>query len=214
MQTDPDSRLVRVLCRLYAVMMSVYPSEFRRRFGGEMRLAFRQRARVVVDDGGLSALMCFAFDILADWVPSIIHERIAVMRRQMTLARWIAALPLAILCAAVVPRSFFFLFGYFFVVRDFNRIWITTSIALCLMATVFVVVGVSLVPSRKDAVARIAVSVVAFWSVFFAIATAAVVPFWQERVGGYVASFGILLGGVLGYVLWRWGRAQWTETSA
>jgi hypothetical protein len=79
MQPTSDSRLLRLLCRLYAVLLSAYPSEFRRQYSGEMRLAFRDQARDAIQRGGASALLPFLMRTSVDWIHSAVRERIATM---------------------------------------------------------------------------------------------------------------------------------------
>ena len=82
--------------------------------------------------------------------------------RMMPALRWLVALPLAILAAIGAQR----IVG-FFVRTDFHHVWILADATFFLMAAAFVGVGVFVAPSRKDSVARIALSVVVFWGVLF-----------------------------------------------
>ena len=107
--------------------------------------------------------------------------------------RWFAAVPAAIFAAYVAQRI-----AGLLVRTDFAHIWILAAIASFSMAAAFVSVGVGVAPGRKASAARIALSVVAFWSVLtmaWGVLSMAAMPL----------SWGIsgLLGGVAGYMPWR-----------
>jgi hypothetical protein len=191
MRSDPDSQLTRLLCRLYAVLLWAYPSEFRREFGREMLLVFRNRAREVVRQGGSSPLTFFVLQVGWDWMRSTFEEN-ANMPSRIPALRWLAALPSAILAASFAPKMVFIR------ITDIRYFWIAPGVALSLMAAAFVSVGVWVAPSRKDSVARIAVSVVVFCGALFIMGSAT-----SMTLVPLVWGVCILIGGVLAYLPWR-----------
>jgi hypothetical protein len=56
-------------------MLRGYPLLFRRAYGREMTLAFRDRSRDVVEQGGGWALLPFMIHIFWDWLRTIVRER-------------------------------------------------------------------------------------------------------------------------------------------
>jgi hypothetical protein len=119
------------------------------------------------------------------------------MTTSMPALRWGAALPLAILAAVAVMRLDGFILG-FNVVPDHAFQSVGTNLGFFLMAAAFVSVGVSIVPGRKDSVARIALAVVvvlATWFVLMGAIRMAMTP--------VVVGVCALLGGVLAYLPWR-----------
>jgi hypothetical protein len=114
--------------------------------------------------------------------------------------RWVAALPSAMVAALATQRLvFFFAWRSTSVssVRPFGeRFMIWGYVALFLVPAAFVSAGVWAAPSRKDAVARVAWGVIAFWAVF---AGAASVFFGQPFSAGQLAAGAcVLLGGMTG----------------
>lgn len=97
----------RLLCRVYDVLLSLYPSEFRQQYGNEMRLAFRDQVRDAMHDRK-RALVPFLLRTTVDWLATIIQERTDMPPQQITRA--IAALqllliaPAALFITAVVVR--------------------------------------------------------------------------------------------------------------
>ena len=204
---------MRWLCRLYGLTLWTYPSEFRREFGREMELAFRSRAQEIVRVKGAGALAPFIAHITWDWIHSTLREN-NNMAARMSLVRWIAALPLAMLAAYGVMRAV----GFAIVLglgnpmngpvgKDgFHRLdyrgadtfhylgsWV--CIGCFSMAAVFVAVGIWVAPGRKESVARIAVTVVSVIGVSviaLGVLNRAVEPLW---VGAC-----LLLGGVAAYL--------------
>ena len=61
-------RLTAMACRVYALMIWLYPPAFRRAFGRELLLTFRNRVEDVLSDGGVRELMAFAAHIVWDTV--------------------------------------------------------------------------------------------------------------------------------------------------
>lgn len=70
-----NARVLRLSCRLYAVMLRAYPASFRREYSREMMLVFENRARDVVEHGGGWALLPFLLHIIGDWITTVAHER-------------------------------------------------------------------------------------------------------------------------------------------
>lgn len=89
------------------MLLSLYPSEFRQKYGNEMRLAFRDQLRDAVHDGEC-VLMPFLLRTSVDWLVTLIQEGTDMHPRQIT--RLIAALqllliaPAALFMTAVVVR--------------------------------------------------------------------------------------------------------------
>lgn len=71
---------VRWFCRVYLVMLYAYPREFRMQFGGEMQQLFRDRCRQVTRTSGRWRWLRFAIQSSADWLSTMLHERITAMR--------------------------------------------------------------------------------------------------------------------------------------
>jgi hypothetical protein len=67
--------LLRLLGRIYRLMLRAYPSTFWREYGREMPLAFENQAREVVQDKGSWALLPFWLHIVWDWLRTIVSER-------------------------------------------------------------------------------------------------------------------------------------------
>lgn len=70
-------RLVAIACAVYGVMIWLYPAIFRRPFGHEMRLTFRNRVEDVLDRGDVS-----------DWIAFAAHVVWDTIRASATLAIW------------------------------------------------------------------------------------------------------------------------------
>jgi hypothetical protein len=188
MLSSSQERLLRWLCRIYGLMLLAYPSPFRREYSREMAVVFRTRARDVLNEGRW-ALLPFMLHVSWDWLYTTLRES-TNMATSIRALRWFAALPLAMLAADAAQR----IVG--FVVRtDFHHLWIRADVTFFFMAAAFVSVGVWVVPSRKDSIARIALSVVVSCAALF-IAWGAV------NMAVTPLSWGvcILLGGVAGYL--------------
>ena len=198
MLSSSQERWLRWLCRVYGLMLLAYPSSFRREYRREMMVVFRTRARDVMRREGSGALLPFMRHISGDWLYTTLRER-TTMTTSMPALRWGAALPLAILAAVAVMRIDGFIVGFDLVRdHDFHRVAIWTNVGFFLMAAAFVSVGVSVVPGRKDSVARIALAVVVVLAALFmtlnAVDRATTPLLW----GGSA-----LLGGVTAYLAWR-----------
>src|SRR5262245_21237822 len=61
-------RLSEVACRFYSVTICVYPTEFRRAFGHDLVVTFRNRVEDVLDGGGVLEWLAFAGHIAIDCV--------------------------------------------------------------------------------------------------------------------------------------------------
>ena len=193
MSPSSRRRLVRWLCHLYSLMLLAYPSAFRREYGREMALVFRDQARDVIEHGGARALLPFMLRVSCDWLHTALRESTPMTTGRLPALRWIAALPLAILSAVESQR----IVGVF-VPKDFRHVSLFASIAVFLMAATFVSVGVWVAPNRKSAVARIAFGVVVFWAaVSFALGA------FSMATMPVVAGGCILLGGMVAYLPWR-----------
>src|SRR5262245_41503805 len=59
-------RLSAVACRIYSLTICLYPTEFRRRFGHELVVTFRNRVEDVLDGGGILEWLAFAGHIAID----------------------------------------------------------------------------------------------------------------------------------------------------
>jgi hypothetical protein len=60
-------RLVDAACTLYGLVIRMYPTGFRRDFGHELAITFRNRAEDVLD-AGMVASFAFAVHIAFDWL--------------------------------------------------------------------------------------------------------------------------------------------------
>jgi hypothetical protein len=61
-------RLSGVACKVYLVVIWFYPAEFRRAFGHELVVTFRNRVEDVLDSGGIIKWLAFAVHIAVDWM--------------------------------------------------------------------------------------------------------------------------------------------------
>ena len=61
------ARLVDAACMLYGLAIRMYPTGFRRDFGHELAITFRNRAEDVLD-AGMVASFAFAVHIAFDWL--------------------------------------------------------------------------------------------------------------------------------------------------
>jgi hypothetical protein len=68
--------MLRCLCRIYDVMLLAYPANFRREYGREMAVTFRDRARGEWTRRGAAGLLFFVPHILADWLQTVVLERL------------------------------------------------------------------------------------------------------------------------------------------
>ena len=61
-------RLSAAACRVYRGTIWLYPHEFRRAFGRELTITFRNRVEDVLDSGGFLDWLAFAVHIVVDWI--------------------------------------------------------------------------------------------------------------------------------------------------
>lgn len=74
---SPRSRHPRVVawsCRLYGLMIWLYPANLRREYRHELLLTFRNQAEDVVNTGRLSPALLFVFHIAVDWMRTLALE--------------------------------------------------------------------------------------------------------------------------------------------
>ena len=108
-------------CNLYSVLRYTYPRDFRKRFGAEMELLFRDQCREALSRGGRGALPRFFAATLRDWLTSSLRERIVCMfesfkpgtfsniwnRRAARSVAWLGAAALAyFLVSATLVQAF------------------------------------------------------------------------------------------------------------
>ena len=200
MLSSSQDRWLRWLCRVYGLMLWAYPPDFRGDYRREMLVVFRTGARDVMQREGSAALLRFMRHVSWDWLYTTLRER-TTMTTSMPALRWGAALPLAIVAAVAVMRLDGFILGFNTFpdhdhFPDFHRVG--TNVGFFLMAAAFVSVGVSVVPGRKDSVARIALAVVVVLATWFVV-VGAIRMAMTPVVWGVCA----LLGGMLAYLPWR-----------
>lgn len=61
-------RLLDAACRVYGVAIRLYPTEFKRAFGHELIITFRNQLEDVLDSGSIVEWAGFAVLIAVDWV--------------------------------------------------------------------------------------------------------------------------------------------------
>jgi hypothetical protein len=64
-------RVVALSCRLYGLLIYLYPASLRREYKRELLLTFRNRAEDVVNTGSLSATLRFMLQIAVDWLRTL-----------------------------------------------------------------------------------------------------------------------------------------------
>jgi hypothetical protein len=88
--------------RLYGVLLSLYPKEFRAAYGQQMRLTFRDACRVAHHRDGTVGLLALWLPTLLDLIKSALEERARQGEITMSKARLIAlAGPLTILVGSI-----------------------------------------------------------------------------------------------------------------
>jgi len=105
-----EQRLLRCMCKIYGVMLLVYPCSFRRGYSREMMLVFRNGARDVVQNSGSWALLPFSLHILCDWLMTVLFERddMEIMRKALVAAvRDTCCITVAVSCFVVVAYMLF-----------------------------------------------------------------------------------------------------------
>jgi hypothetical protein len=65
-------RLSNAACRVYGVAIRLYPTAFRRAFGHELAVTFRNQLEDVLDSGGIVEWVGFAVHIAGDWIRTYI----------------------------------------------------------------------------------------------------------------------------------------------
>jgi hypothetical protein len=198
MRSSAHTQLLRWLGRIYGLTLLAYPSAFRREYGREMAMVFRNRARDVVERSGGWALVPFLRHVGWDWFHTTLREHNMTVR--MPLVRWLAALPLAMLAAYAAMRAAGFAISLTGP-RTFHYVGIWAGVGFFSMAAAFVGVGVWVAPGRKDSVARIAVTVVGAFGAY-AMALGAFYAAFEPMSWGAC----ILLGGVAAYLPCRLHR--------
>jgi hypothetical protein len=198
MLSSSQDQWLRWLCRVYGLMLWAYPPDFRGDYRREMLVVFRTGARDVMQREGSAALLPFMRHVSWDWLYTTLRER-TTMTTSMPALRGGAALPLAMLAAVAVVRLDGFILGFNVAPgHDVHRVVIGTNVGFFLMAAAFVSVGASVVPGRKDSVARIALAVVVVLATWFVVVGAI-------RMAMTPVACGVcaLLGGMLAYLPWR-----------
>ncbi|HVZ20020.1 MAG TPA: hypothetical protein VG871_03100 [Vicinamibacterales bacterium] len=61
-------RLSAAACRVYGAAIWLYPAEFRRAFGRELAVTFRNDVEDALNDGGVAHWAKFAVHIAVDWI--------------------------------------------------------------------------------------------------------------------------------------------------
>jgi hypothetical protein len=82
MLSAAQARVLRCLSCAYRWMLLAYPRTFRDEYSREMALAFRDRARDVVQSHGTLALVPFGLHVIRDWATTVAHERLDMDRTQ------------------------------------------------------------------------------------------------------------------------------------
>jgi len=73
--------MLRLLCRIYSVMLYAYPREFRLQYGVEMEQFFRDRCRELARErAGSSVWLRFGVRNITDWIVSTVRERRAARK--------------------------------------------------------------------------------------------------------------------------------------
>jgi len=186
-------RVLRAICNIYGLMLLAYPDDFRSKYGREMLLALRNRAHDVLEGGSGSDLFAFVVHVSGDWVITALKEN-AMTGTLVSRLRWIAALPLAIVAAPWLSVYF---------IQDIRQAWIVAYFIAFFMAAVFITVGVCVVPTRRDAVARIALAVV----VVLALTLMTIGALNRASPAFLLGACG-LLGGRLAYLPWRFHSSK------
>ncbi len=111
-------RSVDLSARIYRTLVWAYPASFRREYGWEMVQVFRDMAEGALSRRGLLGLAGLWFRVVPDLVKTAvqqhcneIHRRVVMWEESLGPARFVAALAVALLIAALVtpadPASMF-----------------------------------------------------------------------------------------------------------
>ena len=73
----PQSGFADSFCRIYSVLLYTYPRDFRREYGPAMQQVLRDRCRELARIPGRLPVLCFALNVIADWLTSTVRERAA-----------------------------------------------------------------------------------------------------------------------------------------
>jgi hypothetical protein len=97
------------LCRVYRLLLRVYPPEFRDRYADEMAQVFRDRGREIAHSGG--TLPGYALSTGKDWFVSVLRERMDSMKLpSLSILRWLflfcVALDLLLLVRQATPATY------------------------------------------------------------------------------------------------------------
>jgi hypothetical protein len=79
------SFLLRLMRRIYALMIFAYPRAFRREFGREMRLSFSSEALELSRRAGLRSLIPFFLRVSSDWFITVWKEHCDMPKRLITV---------------------------------------------------------------------------------------------------------------------------------
>ena len=65
---DGHTRVIATVCRVYGLLIWLYPAAFRRAFGRELVVTFRSRFEDVLSEGGVREWVAFAAHIMWDTI--------------------------------------------------------------------------------------------------------------------------------------------------
>jgi signal peptidase I len=97
-----DSISIRLLCRIYAAMLYVYPRDFRLRYGAEMRQVFRDRCRELAPSATARSWLGFGLRSVADWIASTVRER----RPRKLIQEWAMTLLLFLFVTTTMVQAY------------------------------------------------------------------------------------------------------------
>lgn len=176
-------------------MLLAYPVRFRREYGHEMAVVFCTHLRDEMRTGSNRRLARLLLRVTCDWVVTAGKEQVS-SGGLAAACRWLLALPLAMVAGVVAHRAV--MLSYVGLVPGWEYAWAWTSLGFFLMASAFGIVGVSVSPNRKDAVARIAFGVVSAGGAGFVVLGA-----WEQAVTPICWGLSMCLGGLTSYLPWR-----------
>ena len=82
---DGHPRVVATACRVYALLIWLYPPALRRAFGRELVVTFRSRVEDVLSDGGVRDWIAFAVHIMWDTIRTSTSSFAAPVTRDSVL---------------------------------------------------------------------------------------------------------------------------------